>query len=62
MPRCWLSRPPVPTEDRVRHDCGMTGQELHGVMGRLTDSGVLKEWQICPDSGDVHWTLAPGQR
>ncbi|MCX5559504.1 hypothetical protein [Streptomyces sp. NBC_00038] len=48
--------------DRVMRDCGMLDQGLPGVLDRLTDSGVLQGWRICPDSGDVHWTLAPGQR
>ncbi|WP_327706960.1 hypothetical protein OG530_40005 [Streptomyces decoyicus] len=48
--------------DRVLRDCGMPDQELPGVMGRLTDRGILEAWLICPDSGDVHWTLAQGQR
>ncbi|MFE0448137.1 hypothetical protein [Streptomyces fungicidicus] len=48
--------------DQVLRDCGMPGQVLAGEMTRLTDSGVLEAWEICPDSGDAHWTLAPGQR
>lgn len=48
--------------DRVLRDCGMPDQELSGVMSRLTDRGILEARLICPDSGDVHWTLAQGQR
>ncbi|MFH8342934.1 hypothetical protein [Streptomyces sp. AM6-12] len=48
--------------DQVQRDCGVPGQELASMMTCLTDRGVLEAWRICPHSGDVHWTLAPGQR
>lgn len=48
--------------DQVLRNCGMPAQELPGVMSRLTDSGVLEAWQICPSSGDARWTLVPAQR
>ncbi len=46
--------------DRIIRDCGLHGEGFHGALTRLTDSGVLKGWWICLDSGDVHWTLTPG--
>ncbi|MFF0086626.1 hypothetical protein ACFYR1_44145 [Streptomyces canus] len=48
--------------DRVVHDCGMLDHGLSRALHDLADNGVLKTWQICPDSGDLHWTLSPGQR
>ncbi|WP_039936926.1 hypothetical protein [Streptomyces himastatinicus] len=47
--------------DRIIRDCGLRDQGFHGVLSRLTANGVLEGWRICPDSGDVHWTLAPGR-
>ncbi|QCD60821.1 hypothetical protein CEB94_29420 [Streptomyces hawaiiensis] len=48
--------------DRVVHDCGMPDHRLSRALHDLADNGVLKTWQICPDSGDLHWKLSPGQR
>ncbi|WP_327715993.1 hypothetical protein OG381_11390 [Streptomyces sp. NBC_00490] len=45
--------------DRIIRDCGLRDQGFHGVLSHLTANGVLEGWWICPDSGDVHWTLAP---
>lgn len=47
--------------DRIIRDCGLHDQGFHGVLSRLTANGVLEGWRICPDSGDVHWTLVPRQ-
>ncbi|MEJ8658835.1 hypothetical protein [Streptomyces sp. MS1.AVA.4] len=47
--------------DRIIRDCGLHDQGFHGALTRLTVNGVLEGWRICPDSGDVHWMLAPGQ-
>ncbi|MFK0154777.1 hypothetical protein ACIQVK_22200 [Streptomyces sp. NPDC090493] len=47
--------------DRIIRDCGLHSHGFHGALSRLTANGVLEEWRICPDSGDVHWTLAQGQ-
>ncbi|MET7724785.1 hypothetical protein [Streptomyces mirabilis] len=47
--------------DRILRDCGLRDQGFHGVLSRLTANGVLEGWRICPDSGDVHWTLASGR-
>ncbi|MEU0107610.1 hypothetical protein ABZ313_19885 [Streptomyces sp. NPDC006251] len=44
--------------DRMIRDCAMDDQGLHAALSRLTATGILAEWQICPASGDVHWTLA----
>lgn len=46
--------------DRIIRDCGLRDQGFYGVLSSLTANGVLEGWRICPDSGDVHWTLAPG--
>ncbi len=51
------SREGLRESDRVLRDCGMPEHELARVLNRLADSGVLERWQICPRSGDVHWTL-----
>ncbi|MGB8939115.1 MAG: hypothetical protein WCD21_02575, partial [Streptomyces sp.] len=48
--------------DRIIRDCGLHGEGFHGALTRLTANGVLERWRICPDSGDVHWTLMPRQR
>ncbi|MFI7020716.1 hypothetical protein [Streptomyces sp. NPDC050164] len=48
--------------DRIVRDCAMGDQLLHGALSRLTTAGILEGWRICPDSEDLHWTLAPGQR
>lgn len=46
--------------DRVIRDCGLHDQGFHSVLTRLTATGTVEEWGICPDSGDVRWRLAPG--
>ncbi|MBL3666922.1 hypothetical protein JL475_13140 [Streptomyces sp. M2CJ-2] len=46
--------------DRIIRDCGLHDQGFHGALTRLTATGVLEGWRICPDSGDVHWMLAQG--
>ncbi|MFF2511709.1 hypothetical protein [Streptomyces sp. NPDC058086] len=48
--------------ERIMHDCGMPEHDLSRALCALADSGVLKTWQVCPDSGDLRWTLPPGQR
>ncbi|WP_430378162.1 hypothetical protein [Streptomyces sp. B1-3] len=48
--------------NRVVRNCGIRDQELHGALNRLTANDVLDGWRICPESEDVHWTLASGQR
>ncbi|MDX3069044.1 hypothetical protein PV518_44065, partial [Streptomyces sp. ND04-05B] len=45
--------------DRIVRDCGMHHQGFHSALSHLRAISVLKGWRICPDSGDVHWTLAP---
>ncbi|MEV5687546.1 hypothetical protein AB0L68_30810 [Streptomyces sp. NPDC052164] len=47
--------------DRIIRDCGLHDQGFYGALTRLTATGVVEEWRICPDSGDVHWRLAPGR-
>jgi hypothetical protein len=47
--------------DQVVHGCGMPEHDLSRALCALADSGVLKTWQICFDSGDLRWTLQPGQ-
>ncbi|MFC9629050.1 hypothetical protein ACFTY8_07100 [Streptomyces mirabilis] len=47
--------------DRIIRDCGMHHQGFHGALSHLTATGILEGWRICPGSGDVHWTLAPGR-
>ncbi|KDN78028.1 hypothetical protein DF19_40715 [Streptomyces olindensis] len=47
--------------DRIIRDCGLRDQGFYGVLSSLTANGVLEGWRICPDSGDVHWTLARGR-
>ncbi|MEU1517966.1 hypothetical protein ABZ490_38450 [Streptomyces sp. NPDC005811] len=47
----------VRESDRVLRDCGLPERELAHGLDRLAGSGVLEMWQICPHSGDVHWTL-----
>jgi hypothetical protein len=48
--------------DRVAHDCGVPDHNLSRFLRRLADGGVLKAWQICFESGDLHWMLSPGQQ
>ncbi|MFJ5179302.1 hypothetical protein ACIP68_36320 [Streptomyces griseoviridis] len=45
--------------DRIIRDCGLRGEGFHGALTRLTAKGLIEGWRICPNSGDVHWTLAP---
>ncbi|WP_329254483.1 hypothetical protein [Streptomyces canus] len=47
--------------DRIIRDCGLHDEGFHCVISRLTANGILEGWRICPDSGDVHWTLAAGR-
>lgn len=47
--------------DRIIRDCGLHDQGFCGALTRLTATGVVEEWRICPDSGDVRWRLAPGR-
>ncbi|UQA34772.1 hypothetical protein KRR37_14245 [Streptomyces sp. HNA39] len=47
--------------DRIIRDCGLHDQGFHGALSLLTANGVLEGWRICPESGDVHWMLAPGR-
>ncbi|MFM9458157.1 hypothetical protein [Streptomyces europaeiscabiei] len=46
---------------RIIRDCGLHDQGFYGALTRLTATGVVEEWRICPDSGDVRWRLAPGR-
>lgn len=56
------SREGLTEYDRLVRDCSTGDQGLHDMLSHLTVTGILAGWRICPDSGDVHWTLAPGQR
>nr|WP_237556638.1 hypothetical protein [Streptomyces sp. SID5464] len=46
--------------DRIIRDCGLHDQGFHSALTRLTATGIVEEWRICPNSGDVRWRLASG--
>lgn len=37
--------------------CGIPPAVLTGTLDQLAATGLLKSWQVCPDSEDLHWTL-----
>ncbi|MFB7738479.1 hypothetical protein ACFC08_29665 [Streptomyces sp. NPDC056112] len=37
--------------------CGISPAALSGTLGQLASTGLLKSWQVCPDSEDLHWIL-----
>lgn len=47
--------------DQMAHACGVPLVELPTLLDQLAATGLLRSWQACPDSGDLHWTLAYGR-
>jgi hypothetical protein len=46
--------------DQMLRACGAQPAQLTSTLDQLTATGLLKSWQVCPDSGDLQWTLARG--
>ncbi|MFF4795078.1 hypothetical protein ACFY2M_36245 [Streptomyces sp. NPDC001276] len=46
--------------DQMARACGVPLTELPTLLDQLVATGLLRSWQACPDSGDLHWTLAYG--
>ncbi|MFJ5212304.1 hypothetical protein [Streptomyces nigra] len=46
--------------DQMARACGVPPTELPTLLDQLAATGLLRSWQPCPDSGDLHWTLAHG--
>ncbi|MER5941564.1 hypothetical protein ABT121_30055 [Streptomyces sp. NPDC001928] len=44
--------------DQMARPCGSHPDQLPTVLDRLAASGLLEAWRICPNSGDLRWTLA----
>ncbi len=44
--------------DQMARACGLPLVELPTLLDQLAATGLLRSWQACPDSGDLHWTLA----
>ncbi|MEU1050662.1 hypothetical protein ABZ400_36785 [Streptomyces sp. NPDC005897] len=47
--------------DQMARACGVPLVELPTLLDQLVATGLLRSWQACPDSGDLHWTLARGR-
>lgn len=47
--------------DQIARACGVPPAELPPLLDQLAATGLLRSWQACPDSGDLHWTLAYGR-
>ncbi|MEU1006390.1 hypothetical protein ABZ375_38595, partial [Streptomyces tibetensis] len=43
--------------DQMARACGVPLEELPALLAQLAATGLLRSWQACPDSGDLHWTL-----
>lgn len=46
--------------DHMARVCGTRPAELPNTLVRLAATGLLKSWQACLKSGDLHWTLVRG--
>ncbi|CAM5552536.1 hypothetical protein SCHAM137S_06582 [Streptomyces chartreusis] len=46
--------------DQMARACGTQPAELPSTLDQLAATGLLESWQVCPDSGDLQWTLASG--
>ncbi len=42
--------------DQMTRACGTHPTELPDMLDRLVRTGLVRSWQACPDSGDLHWT------
>ncbi|MER6406235.1 hypothetical protein ABT269_22510 [Streptomyces viridosporus] len=51
----------VSEADQMARSCGVGLAALPTLLAQLTATGLLKSWQICSNSGDLHWTLARGK-
>lgn len=47
--------------DQMARACGVPLAQLPTLLDQLAATGLLTLWQACPDSGDLHWTLARGR-
>ncbi|MFF2024627.1 hypothetical protein ACFVW2_22840 [Streptomyces sp. NPDC058171] len=47
--------------DQMARTCGVSLAKLPTLLDQLAATGMLRSWQACPDSGDLHWTLARGR-
>lgn len=45
--------------DRMTHDCAIDHAVLPDVLDQLAGAGLFASWQVCPDSGDLHWNMRP---
>ncbi|KFG71699.1 hypothetical protein FM21_33665 [Streptomyces mutabilis] len=45
--------------DRMTHDCAIDHTDLPDVLDQLAGAGLFASWQVCPDSGDLQWTMRP---
>ncbi|MFJ1656435.1 hypothetical protein ACIOC2_34705 [Streptomyces sp. NPDC088337] len=43
--------------DQMARACGISPAALSDTLGQLASTGLLKSWQVCPDSEDLHWIL-----
>ena len=46
--------------EQMARACGTRPVELASPLDQLARTGLLGSWQVCPDSGDLQWTLARG--
>ncbi|MGQ4479323.1 hypothetical protein [Streptomyces sp. SAS_276] len=44
--------------DQMTRACGAQPAQLTSMFDQLVEIGFLRSWQVCPDSGDLQWTLA----
>ncbi|WP_089102864.1 hypothetical protein [Streptomyces hyaluromycini] len=42
--------------DQMARACGAHPTELPDTLDRLARAGLVRSWQVCPDSGDLQWT------
>lgn len=47
--------------DQTARVCGLPLAQLPTLLDQLAATGLLRSWQACPHSGDLHWTLALGR-
>jgi hypothetical protein len=47
--------------DQMARACGIPLAQLPVLLDQLAAAGLLRSWQACPDSGDLHWIFARGR-
>lgn len=46
--------------DQMGRACGLQPPQLPSALDQLMATGLLEAWRVCPDSGDLQWTVASG--